>query len=277
MIVLTITNTGTKSRSGRVLRFLNCQRTFEMLAIPLEERHDMKIRFLVVLAVLAVSALVERAPVVHAIPPSGTNVLNNVTANTTWTLAGSPYYSTNGDLQVAAGATLTIQPGVTVYVGGRMDVYGSLTANGTAAQPITITGPYGHAVQPGTSTWDGMTFYGAPAASSITNTFIESANRALAGIGVPSIRDDTFLDNSQAAFTQQGYPVTHSRFIGNFFALSVLAGGNVTDSDFSGNQVALLTNLNTGETAAVHDNNFYDNGIPATHYQAIANQTYPPC
>ena len=110
--------------------------------------------------------------------PSGsyaeTFVSGNITQNTTWTLAGSPYIIT-GDVTVrhskfggSYAATLTIDPGVVVrfepgtglyigYKGGTYEhsYYGALSAQGTESAPITFTS---NAVAPTPGDWKGIYF-----------------------------------------------------------------------------------------------------------------------
>jgi hypothetical protein len=88
-----------------------------------------------------------------------------VVANETWTLAGSPHV-VNGRLPVGgpAGATLTIEAGVTVrFVGTSgltfgLSAAGALLAQGTAAAPITLRDTAATAI-PGA--WIGLTFFGS--------------------------------------------------------------------------------------------------------------------
>lgn len=68
--------------------------------------------------------------------PTPTPVGGILAGNVTWTRAGSPYALTN-TVQVVHGSTLTIEPGVLVLGEGKaLEVWGTLHAVGTAAQPI---------------------------------------------------------------------------------------------------------------------------------------------
>lgn len=69
-----------------------------------------------------------------------TPVSGAISANTRWTLAGSPYV-VNDNLYIQGGATLTIDPGVVVSMGNAVRlqvVSGAVIALGTASQPIVV-------------------------------------------------------------------------------------------------------------------------------------------
>ena len=69
-----------------------------------------------------------------------TEVGREITTNTTWTLAGSPYIVTQ-NIIVNAGVTLTIEPGVIVKLNPKlgMIIEGKLIARGTKDNMITFT------------------------------------------------------------------------------------------------------------------------------------------
>ena len=72
--------------------------------------------------------------------PKNLSISGIISTNTTWNLTDSPI-SVTGNVDIASGATLTIEAGVTVqFAGGKvMQVDGQLIARGTAASPIIFT------------------------------------------------------------------------------------------------------------------------------------------
>ncbi len=87
----------------------------------------------------------EPAPLVEPSAVMGTTVNRDIEQDTIWTKAGSPYTVVT-NVTVRAGAKLTIEPGVTMIVSNPegfaipMAVQGTLIAQGTATEPILITG-----------------------------------------------------------------------------------------------------------------------------------------
>ncbi len=117
-----------------------------------------------------------------------TNISGNITTDTTWTVAGSPYILT-GDVGVGSstGATLTIEAGVTVKLNTNAHFLinhynkGALVANGTAADPILLTANNSTSA----GAWFGLRFgsiAGAPA-SSMSYVTVEYAGSNLHSLG----------------------------------------------------------------------------------------------
>lgn len=92
-----------------------------------------------------------------------TEVCGKLSGNVTWTRADSPYVSTC-DLEVPAGATLTIEPGVEVQFGPRQKlmVAGRLVARGSEALPISF--------KPASSEWDSVQLLAGSGPSELTYT-----------------------------------------------------------------------------------------------------------
>ena len=77
--------------------------------------------------------------VIQTAPNSGTTVSGIISTNTTWRQSNSPY-TVIGEVQVASGVTLTIEPGVVVNGNESysISIKGSLSAVGTSASKIIL-------------------------------------------------------------------------------------------------------------------------------------------
>ena len=157
---------------------------------------------------------------------AGTNVSGDITSDTTWTLAGSPY-NLSGDVSVggSAGPTLTIDPGVVVTAGAgthlRINVRdrGALVVRGTAAAPVLFRG--------NGSPWKGIHFgavAGAPP-SALSHVIIQSSEQAAIHFdgGAATLTDVAFVRNRGAAVS-----ATPDARLSGMTGLS--ASGNGTDA-----------------------------------------------
>ena len=102
-------------------------------------------------ACLFLFLLVQQTPVLAMTA----TVASDITTDTTWTAAGSPYIL-NGKVTVAAGVTLTVDPDVIVNGanGSQLEIAGRLAAIGTETKPITFTS----ATNSGDTWWGGLHF-----------------------------------------------------------------------------------------------------------------------
>ncbi|MDD3363842.1 MAG: S-layer homology domain-containing protein, partial [Syntrophomonas sp.] len=89
---------------------------------------------------VAATGLLIGTPVLSRAVHPISNTSGTINADTIWTLANSPYYVT-GNVTVAAGKTLTIEPGVVVKFADNVGLYvsGNLIAQGTEGSPIYFT------------------------------------------------------------------------------------------------------------------------------------------
>jgi hypothetical protein len=155
-------------------------------------------------------ALISRASASTVI--AGGNIINQ-----TWTTAGSPYIL-QGDCTVPTGAFLTINPGVVVQCAStdsqlsgldparvELTINGTLTANGTGAQPITFQAQSGVSPQ----TWYGIVINAGAASASISHADIRHTAYAIrtrpAG-AVTSITDTAVSLTGVGLYVEAGAP-----------------------------------------------------------------------
>jgi hypothetical protein len=106
----------------------------------------------------------------HALAPL-TGVSGQIVTNTVWTLPGSPYIVT-GDVTVNPNVTLAISPGVEVRFDGNyaLVVRGTLSAEGTASQPIRFTS---NQPSPAPGDWAFIDFRAEGTASVLRHAIVE--------------------------------------------------------------------------------------------------------
>jgi len=91
---------------------------------------------LVLVLIIIVPSLIAVAAMPFGLAQTGTNENGIISSDTTWTKADSPYTLT-GPVGIAKGATLMIEPGVTVNIGTfYLEVNGTLNAQGTPSEQI---------------------------------------------------------------------------------------------------------------------------------------------
>jgi len=168
-----------------------------------------------------------------------------------WTKAAGPYL-VQGDLTIEAGVTLTLEPGVVVYVlptaGGEKGrhstastdiiVKGALEARGTAAAPINFTSAQKD------KSWGAICFYGSKQQSSLEycwvaagGIFCEDASPFLVSCGL-----------TKCAFAMMLYGkshprVTKTRIIGNrsgIYLYDRTCSLSLTNSEVRGNGYGLV-------------------------------------
>lgn len=143
-----------------------------------------------------------------------TNVSGGIFANTTWTLANSPYIVVD-TVVVFPGFTLTIEPGVVVKFANNKFVeirQGSLIANGTSSDSITFTS---NAITPSPGIWNRIWLNNAVLAE------FNYCNIRYAGYGIYGTANS--VKNSSFSFNTTGCMASYidsSNFINNTNGLS---------------------------------------------------------
>ncbi len=209
----------------------------------------------------------------HLISSAQTNISGVLNADSTLTLAGSPYIVT-GNLVMSNGFTLTINPGVTVKFNANVSmlILGQLKANGTSIAPITFTA---NTNSPSAGFWGGISFGANSSVTSVdangnyvsgpivNNAIIEYAGSVTSGVfgsialtGLAS----PYITNSEIRFG--AYPGIYSKngtspvYIKNTYVHDCAAGtstGSYTNSA-AGINIQTSTNATTIDNCMISKN-----------------------
>lgn len=143
----------------------------------------------------------------HFAASGETVVGGTLAASTTLGAAGSPY-TLSADLIVPAGITLTLAAGVELRMpeGRNLRVQGSLQVQGSAAQPVRISGRDG-------AVWGGISFENPSAPSQLAHLIVRGASRghdptvypyAISGLNATLVMDFVDIDDSEGPVFARG-------------------------------------------------------------------------
>lgn len=180
---------------------------------------------------------------------AATNVSGYITSDTTWSLANSPYKLT-GTVFVNPGATLTIEPGVSIdFYTSTLQVSGTLVAKGTSDSNIVLYTSYPIYsttifFAQSSASWDESTGTG----SIIDNVVLNCASISISGCS-PKISNNYFANSRSTAISISNGSslILNNAFNGQANAISV-SNMYVCSPIISGNFVRCGVN-NYGITA----------------------------
>jgi hypothetical protein len=185
--------------------------------------------------------------------PVATPITGDIAADTTWTLAGSPYV-VSGPVRVLDTATLTIEPGVVVQFAptAGLRVEGQLNALGTQARQVRM-------VPSNRLSWLGLSVIPQADGATLQSVTIEKAV-----VGLALLPSPTTLPNGQSARVR----VLDSLLTANTTAISVdytgQGAGRITlrNNLLLRNGVGLLVSGNPGGGRfKLNHNSFVENGV----------------
>jgi parallel beta-helix repeat protein/YD repeat-containing protein len=189
----------------------------------------------------------------------GSTLLYNITytQNTTLTRAGGPYV-VRGPLTINTGVTLTIEPGTILKfeLYSKIEVNGTLLAQGTEAQPIIFTSlkddDYGGDTnndgatsQPQRGDWGGINFNTGSGSSSVLDHCVLKYGGANGNAFIfinqasPTIRNSLLSESSTAGIRYSGQATISGNKITNnaYYGIMATSGpSEIRDNEFSGNR-----------------------------------------
>lgn len=173
-------------------------------------------------------------------------VSDDVSDDTVWTLAESPYEVTT-DIEIEAGATLTIEPGTVIQFApdARLTVEGRILAEGLPDRRIVFE-------RAGEGAWDGLKFEGTLADNRITYTDMIGGDAQGEAIDIDDSRlfldhvtwsdvDDTILELSHPSLI-----VRNSHFPAAPSGAEIIHGSQISGSEYLIVQGNVFENSNTG-------------------------------
>ncbi len=125
---------------------------------------------------ITVSVLNNKTVTATFVPSGGTVIGGVLQSDTTFSSMSSPYIL-NNDLTIPSGVTLVVEPGVRILMPDRINirVQGILNINGTAAQPVIISGLNG-------GRWGGISFEAPQEPSHLGHLILRGATKGIDAI-----------------------------------------------------------------------------------------------
>lgn len=212
--------------------------------------------------------------------PTGPGVQegSDVTTDTTWTAADSPHIVTSA-ISIATGATLTLDPCAQVRIqnGHGITVNGSLVANGTSTEPVTID------ADDVATPWSYIrTTNGASISLAYTTLQNGGDPSDPNGLGMIDVRGDgvqlvdpilhvdhVTIDTSSdfgvvlrngGAFTADSTALTIRGAVEGPIRSSVALAGTIPDGTYTGNTVDEIQLLS--DDVVAQDTTYHDRGVP---------------